>query len=293
MADEFVDLVGWKEAAHAPGGEGLVVGGDEKDVRDALEIGEVGREEAGAGDEDRGEKEGGGADDHAGGGAVAAGEEPVEDEDAGSDFDGGGEGEEGSGGEGPAALGEKEAGDGEEEIEDVGLHEHHGVAEGLGAGEEEEDDGEGDGVEQAGSPEAGDEIGDADETEQAEGLEEDVEGGETQGGAEGAKTPGPERGLDVGVEVADKAGGVGLPVPGGVVGVDFGKGFRVVAVEVVGVAGGEDAAADVGGGEVVAGCGKIAGKAKEEEDDENLDDAGVVRGRAAEETQLHWISSTC
>ena len=143
VAGEFIELIAREEAAHAPSREGLVVGGDKQDAGDAVEVCEIDLEESGSGEGDGGEEKDGGADGHAGGGAVATGEEPIEDQEAGGDLDGGGEGEEGSGGEGTAAFREDEAGDGEQKKEDVRLHEKHGVAEGLAAGEQGEDDGEG------------------------------------------------------------------------------------------------------------------------------------------------------
>ena len=91
-------------AAHGPGGEGLIVGGDEKDVRDTVKVFEEGGEEWTAGGEDGGGEEDDGAEDRGDRGAVTTGKEPVNDEEAGGDFDGGGEGKEDAGGEGRRRL---------------------------------------------------------------------------------------------------------------------------------------------------------------------------------------------
>ena len=145
----------------------------------------------------------------------------------------------------------------------------------------------GEGIEEVRGPEAHDQQSDSGEAEAAQEVEQPFEGGEGEAGAERTEAPGPEGRLDVGMEVAGEAGGGGLLLPRRVVGVDLGEGFGVVAVEALRVAAGEHAAAQVGGGEVVAGRAPVASEGREGKDQQDRHGGGPFCGAAAEEVQLH------
>ena len=205
---------------------------------------------------------------------MASGKKPVDEEEAGSNFDGGGDGEQNAGQHGVAA-GVDQGGDGEDDKEDVRLVEEHGVAEGLAESKAEAEDGGPAGVEEERGPMAQQEPNSGSEGEQAEEEEELIEGGVVHAGAEGAEREGPERGLHVGVklDLGREAGASGRGGPGRIV-LNVEK-LGVVVVEVVLLACGEHEAADIGGGEIFTRHMKILEEANGAEEDEDEQHAQV------------------
>lgn len=265
---EALDLRGGIEVAHAPCGEGLVVLRDEKHLRDAVQVCEVVAEERLACREHGRNQQHGGPGGHACHCLPAFAQEPIEHQDCGCDFDGGGACEQKAGETGALSLREHEAEERQQDEEHVCLHERHGVLEGLREPDGEYDDADGKRVEEVWRPEPGDEADDPGEAEHGESGEDLFKEGEVRSSAEGLQSVSPEGCLYVGVKKTFVVTLVGGALPG-IVGADGGEVEGVVCVEMRGLAGGNQAAAHVGGGEVVAIHVVVFEKASDDEERED------------------------